>query len=322
MDTRFWGPDGWLILHSITYHLPEKMTKKDNQKIKEFFTLTSKLLPCKYCRISMQKFIKQEPIDTTNREHIIKWLFKIHNKVNNKLRRQGYCITKNPSFKDIDAKYKKIKEELQNDGEFSIEYGTDEKVKRTKTIKKEYRNFDDSIKKRKYTKQELLLCNNYIGSLIFNFSNYISNNVKSLDDKNLEDIIENYETYLNLLCELASSIDKNISDKIKNYINQNKISKIIVLEKKPVNNNNNYNNKLNKSNVAPEFKIALTIKSKINLYKWYFKLCKKINNNLNNKINIDKFCNKFNKYIVKTCSDMKTVNEKTKKLNTCRKQIK
>ena len=33
------------------------------------------------------------------------WLYKMHNKVNGKLRRQGFLDTPNPSFKEVNEKY-------------------------------------------------------------------------------------------------------------------------------------------------------------------------------------------------------------------------
>ena len=39
MDTRFWGPDGWLLLHSITYFLPDTLKQNDKENICNFFVL-------------------------------------------------------------------------------------------------------------------------------------------------------------------------------------------------------------------------------------------------------------------------------------------
>ena len=44
-------------------------------------------MPCKYCRDSYMDFIKENPIDNNlnSRNDLTKWLYNIHNKVNNKL---------------------------------------------------------------------------------------------------------------------------------------------------------------------------------------------------------------------------------------------
>lgn len=305
MDTRFWGPDGWILFHMIPYYLPEKLKQTDKTKIIRFFKLTSQLLPCKYCRMSMTKFIKQLPIEKhcSSREKLSLWVYKIHNKVNNKLRKQGYCITDNPDFEEVDKRFKDFQNELDRHGEFNLDHKNDisNKIKKkTKKIKKGYRNFNSNVKKNSYTKQEVILCNNYIGSIIFNFPNYLGNNLDAKSGKNFKKIVKLHEEYLQLLAHFASRIDKDISEHIKKYIKENPLSDILSLD---------------------ETKTKMKTSSVLDLYRWYFKLCKLINNDLDHKIDIDKFCKKFKKYIVKTCSNYKTINEKTKKLNTCRKII-
>ena len=39
MDTTFWGPDGWVLLHTLTYFLPEKLSKKEQHYVKIFLTM-------------------------------------------------------------------------------------------------------------------------------------------------------------------------------------------------------------------------------------------------------------------------------------------
>ena len=50
MDTRFWGPDGWLLLHSIAQNYPSNPTKEDKYTYKHFFNSLKHVLPCIYCR--------------------------------------------------------------------------------------------------------------------------------------------------------------------------------------------------------------------------------------------------------------------------------
>lgn len=91
--TKVWGPAGWLFLHCITFGYPYAINPNnpdhDNKKrdYKQFFELLGKVFPCKYCRESYQVFIKELPIDKylNTRKDLIAWLYKIHNKVNNKL---------------------------------------------------------------------------------------------------------------------------------------------------------------------------------------------------------------------------------------------
>ena len=37
MDTKFWGPDGWKLLHSICEKYPENPKLRDKEIYSEFF---------------------------------------------------------------------------------------------------------------------------------------------------------------------------------------------------------------------------------------------------------------------------------------------
>ena len=90
MQTRVWGPAGWLFLHSIAQNYPWKPTEDQQVEYLFFFKLVGNVLPCRYCRESYQNFINEEDtqlnINTMkSRVSLVKWLFLIHNKVNKKL---------------------------------------------------------------------------------------------------------------------------------------------------------------------------------------------------------------------------------------------
>jgi len=299
MDTRFWGPDGWLMLHSTMYYLPEKPSENEKKKLIKFIKLTPKILPCKYCRISMGKYIKSLPIEkyVSTKERAIEWIYKLHNKVNNKLRRQGYCIIANPTLEQVNDQYKKIKTSLEQSGQFIIDKSNDIKqINKTKKIKKGFRNFDKKAKK--YTTQELILCNNYIGSIIFNFPNIYSNAFHG----DLQGLVSLYNQYIGLALYFMSRVNSKIVEEIKKYIKKNPFQKIFK-------NTKIINGKIDLDTI-------------MKLYTWYFTLCKTVNNSLDtNGIDITKFTRKFKKYIVRTCTTYKTVNENTKKFNTCRRKI-
>jgi len=90
MQTRVWGPAGWLFLHSIAQNYPWKPTVEQQKNYLNFFTLIGNVLPCRYCRESYQEFIKEPDtkLDISklkNRTSLVTWLYDIHNKVNKKL---------------------------------------------------------------------------------------------------------------------------------------------------------------------------------------------------------------------------------------------
>jgi len=101
MDTKFWGPSGWKLLHLITFTYEPSHSKE----VGKFFELLPFVLPCKFCRASLTEYMDADPIDLKSRPALTKWLWRIHNKVNDKLRSQGLLHEPNPSFNTVKAVY-------------------------------------------------------------------------------------------------------------------------------------------------------------------------------------------------------------------------
>lgn len=88
--TKIWGGPGWTFNHSVTFGYPLEPTDEQKTEYKNYFISLGNVLPCRYCRESYQKFIKTG--DTaltddvlTNRETLTRWLWRVHNAVNDKL---------------------------------------------------------------------------------------------------------------------------------------------------------------------------------------------------------------------------------------------
>lgn len=102
IDTRYWGPSGWQLFHLIAFRSsnPDK-----------FLSTINRILPCRFCRESSTKFIKELPM--TN--NVARWLYDLHNKVNDKLRTQCKDDPKvvnpgpDPSYEDVKEKYMNMK---------------------------------------------------------------------------------------------------------------------------------------------------------------------------------------------------------------------
>lgn len=109
MDTRFWGPSGWKMLHLITFDY--KYSPTNAIIYAQFFETIPYILPCKFCRASLTDYYKELPFKTndslTQGLDLKKWMYDIHNRVNNKLRKQKLNPTKDPKFEDIKKFYEK-----------------------------------------------------------------------------------------------------------------------------------------------------------------------------------------------------------------------
>lgn len=124
MKTSFWGPHAWAFLFSSiagAYPVSFDENNKEHVKIaKAFISMFSSLqytLPCSYCRESYRKFYKELPIAnfTQSRTRMMKWLYMIHDKVNQKLmeqQRNSYDLFKNNLIKQ-NVSEAKLKSELK-----------------------------------------------------------------------------------------------------------------------------------------------------------------------------------------------------------------
>jgi hypothetical protein len=96
MNTLFWGPSAWQLIHSIGLIYPKNSTDIERQIFYDFFDSLQYVLPCKHCRKSYSMFYKD--IDFNN---LFNWTWKLHNRVNDKLRIQGLIKNnKNPLLTD------------------------------------------------------------------------------------------------------------------------------------------------------------------------------------------------------------------------------
>lgn len=105
MDTRFWGPSGWRLLHMISFTTNDKNT----DTLTTFFSNLPFILPCKYCRASLTDYYAADPIPTASRllnpDVTAPWLYRVHNRVNGKLREQKLLTAQDPKWTDIKSRY-------------------------------------------------------------------------------------------------------------------------------------------------------------------------------------------------------------------------
>jgi hypothetical protein len=105
MDTRFWGPSGWRMLHLIA---ADPTVPQRRAAVKEWFELLEFVLPCKYCRASFHDYMQAQPLTDEIMETPAtfgRWMYEIHNRVNDKLRGQGLLTASNPSWPTVRDRY-------------------------------------------------------------------------------------------------------------------------------------------------------------------------------------------------------------------------
>lgn len=101
-DTTWFGPSAWQLFHLIAF-----LSKNPQQVLLQM----KEMLPCKFCRASTAEFVDKHPL----KGDPAKWLYEIHNMVNNKLRTQ--CADNpevqnpgpDPSFEEVKTRYMAMK---------------------------------------------------------------------------------------------------------------------------------------------------------------------------------------------------------------------
>ena len=96
MQTEKFGKPLWFSMFIIAANYPVKIDKTNKFHMakrrynKIFFTNIANVLPCRFCRRSYSVFLKELPINKYlgSRQLLMYWLYKIKNKVNNKLNKQ------------------------------------------------------------------------------------------------------------------------------------------------------------------------------------------------------------------------------------------
>lgn len=83
--TQFFGPSTWKALHSITFTFPSAPTEAQKKDYKDFVESLAKVLPCPHCSVHMKEYIRDHPIDVSNRQAFSRWGVEFHNSVNRRL---------------------------------------------------------------------------------------------------------------------------------------------------------------------------------------------------------------------------------------------
>ena len=108
MDTRFWGPPAWKLLHSIAAGYDASPVMRKNMEL--FLEVLPYVLPCKFCRASLTEHYARLPFQDAlaSRTDLERWMYKIHNLVNKNLEAQGQRILTPPTFRDTQEVYRQM----------------------------------------------------------------------------------------------------------------------------------------------------------------------------------------------------------------------
>ena len=113
--TKVWGPAAWFFLHNMAMSYPKRINL-DNPEHKEkynsmyaFLSNLGNVLPCPVCSKSYNQYIKEPDLQIhqylNSRKELFLFIYKIHEKVNDKL---GVPKCDRVSFNEVINYYKKF----------------------------------------------------------------------------------------------------------------------------------------------------------------------------------------------------------------------
>ncbi|CRL06999.1 CLUMA_CG020004, isoform A [Clunio marinus] len=95
------GRSTWGLLHTMAATFPNEPSSQQQNDIKGFFHILSRLYPCEYCAKDFRKELKEHPPQVKSQQELSQWLCKLHNKVNVKIGKPEFdCSKVNERWRD------------------------------------------------------------------------------------------------------------------------------------------------------------------------------------------------------------------------------
>jgi len=113
MLTTVWGPSMWHVLHAMSFNYPIHPTRDDMIHYREFVLNLEYVLPCKYCRINLEKNFKQLPLTMEkmkNRDTFSKYIYDLHELVNKMLNKNSHL-----TYDDVRERYEHFRARCTQD---------------------------------------------------------------------------------------------------------------------------------------------------------------------------------------------------------------
>jgi hypothetical protein len=126
MLTAVWGPSLWHYLHAMSFNYPNHPSPNDKRHYRDFVLGLRHVLPCKHCRINLEKNLKVLPLgleNMSNRTSFSRYIYNLHELVNNMLgKRSGltYC--------DVRERYEHFRSRCTDQTKDKIERGCTESL--------------------------------------------------------------------------------------------------------------------------------------------------------------------------------------------------
>lgn len=96
LDPKVWGPHYWFFLHTISMAYPLRPNSVTKKKYYEFIQNLPLFIPVENIAGEFSKLLDQYPITPylDSRDSFIRWVWFIHNKINEKLEKNKISLNK------------------------------------------------------------------------------------------------------------------------------------------------------------------------------------------------------------------------------------
>ena len=96
------GNHTWALLHTLGAYFPKEPSLQHQSYANILMLSLSKLYPCEICAEDFERFVQENPPNTSSRESFSLWICELHNHVNEKLGKSVLPCT----IKDLDIRWK------------------------------------------------------------------------------------------------------------------------------------------------------------------------------------------------------------------------
>jgi hypothetical protein len=113
MLTTVWGPNVWMLLHTMSFNYPVHPTKEEKKHYRDFVLSLKNVLPCKYCRLNIVKNFKTLPLTMykmKDRESFSRYIYELHELVNTMLKKKS-----NLTYDDVRERYEHFRARCTKD---------------------------------------------------------------------------------------------------------------------------------------------------------------------------------------------------------------
>jgi hypothetical protein len=122
LDPKIWGPHYWFFLHTLAMCYPNYPNEVTKKKYYDFIQNLPMFIPIEKIATYFSKLLDEYPVQPylDNRESFIRWIWFIHNKINQKLEKpqmslNDFYVKYYEEYKTSDKKmieYLKVREKL------------------------------------------------------------------------------------------------------------------------------------------------------------------------------------------------------------------